>query len=208
MDSLITLIFFLIVAIVSALLKKKQQSEEQEDDAWSGDSSPAGPPDRRVAPSPRRQTWEDELRRLLEGKTGREPSPPPPPPLPPPTPVRVPEPTAPPAWSRELATRKAETTELARKLRDQKEAMSSRLQESMEHLRHASQLDDRAAMTIRRAASRIHLHAPKEEAQATPGEITSALGWLKSPESLRSAMVASIILGPPKSKEFETGQMG
>jgi hypothetical protein len=86
--------------------------------------------------------------------------------------------------------------------------MSSRQQKSMEHNRHASRLDDCSAMTIRRAADRIHSHAPKEEVQTTPGEIKSALAWLKAPESLRSAMVASIILGPPKSKEFETGQMG
>lgn len=211
MDSLITVIFFIIVAILSAVLKKKQ-SNESEEDSWPGEPSP--PSDRRTSPPPKRQSWEDELKRLLEGNVERESSPPPPPPLPtssappPPPPVRTPEPSTltRPGWARKVEARKEEAVEKARLLREKRSETANRLRKSMEHLRHASQLDDRAIRSIRKAADRIHTHVEVKQVLETPGEIKDALAWMKSPASLRSAMVASIILGPPKSKEFETGQ--
>jgi type IV secretory pathway VirB10-like protein len=211
MDSLITVIFFIIVAILSAVLKKKQ-SNEREEDSWSGESS--SPSDRRTAQPPKRQSWEDELKRLLEGNVGRESAPPPPPlptsssPPPPPPPVRTPQPSTltRPGWARGVEARKEEALEKARKLREKRNEVADRLRKSMEHLRHASRLDDRAIRSIRKAADRIHTRVEEKQVQETPGEIKDALAWMKSPASLRSAMVAAIILGPPKSKEFETGQ--
>ena len=216
MDSLITVIIFIIVAILSAVLKKKQP-DAGEEDSWPDQHSPS---DRRAAPSPRRESWEEELRRLLEGTTGREPaapSPPPPPPLPtthpaspPPPPPPVPASSSPsrPSWLRKVEARKEEAVQQALKLREKRKAVASRLEKSMENLRRASQLDDRAAQTIRRAANRIHVRVEEKKVSKSSPEIQDALNLFKSPQSLRSAIVASIILGPPKAKEFETGQAG
>lgn len=217
MDTLITVIFFIIVAILSAVLKKKQH-DAGKDDGWSGGDSTSSPSDRRA---PRRESWEDELRRLLEGTTGQEPSrpsPPPPPPLPqaPPRqpPVIVPEPApvpsspARPAWLRKVEARKEEAVEQALKLREKRRAAANRFEESMKRLRRASQLDDRAASTIRQAANRIHVHVEEGKFDRTPLAVKNALGWLKTTDSLRSAMVVSVVLGPPKSMEFDTGQAG
>ena len=218
MDTLLTIVFFIVAAILSAIMKKKQ-SDATDEESWPREPSSHQPAERPgTTPAPRRESWEDELRRLLEGKTTARPTasppppvpPPPPPPLPPTSPSvpSAPKPSrsAPPAWLSKVEARKEQAARKVKDLREKRSEVSIRLQKSMDHLRQASQLDDRAAMTIRRAANRIHFQEEKIQVAKTPGEIKDALNLLQSRESLRTAMIASVILGPPKALEFESGQ--
>lgn len=227
-DSLITLLIFAAIAIVSSWLQKKRKQGEQ--DPWGDGGGPPPPMPKRREPPPRRErvpsqddrpqapkptNWEEELRRLLEGEQ-------PAPPLvvrPQPAPAAKPPPI--PKAPLVLATEEGEmdrgmVVELPKlaesaqsyqraKSLDQKvgEFMRQRagLSASASAYDRASSLDVRVGerlqqVTGQRSKLPVPLHAQKSSADAS-----AVRTLLADHQSLRSAVLASVVLGPPKSLE-------
>lgn len=175
--------------------------------------APASPSPQPTAP--RMSDWEAELRRLLEGM--EKPAAPPPvivvtpaptPPPPPPPPLApAPRPAARPAspWpTRERAPQPiyAEATEEA----PEPSRRLAVLQQSADAHAKASRIHDDVAVRMRRF-ERLTEDPVGGRAQADEvGSVKSAEGlaareWLGDRSGLRQAMIASIILGPPRSAE-------
>lgn len=208
------LIIVLIFAASSAFfswLKKRGEA---------GRSQPAPPPipgQREVPPPilpPQAQNWEEELRKLLQGV---EPAPPPLPPppvivqqprrVPPPPPMISPPPAeeespAPPMFQpMPVLNQSAEAFERARRLDEtaaQEVDKGSTLAAAAQAFLVGSQLDDRMAEHMRQVTLR-----PVGSTGVTSGErtaeATAALQLIRNPRSVRTAMIASVILGPPRA---------
>lgn len=198
MDTLITIVIFVVIAIITSWLKKKQ---EPEDESWPGQAPPPLPgrsdrPAERPPPQRKAATWEEELRRLLQGD---EPAPPPPPPVivyEAPKPLKVP-PVAPPP--RPVA-RPVPVTE-----RDEQEiglpVQLPPLTQSVQAYQKASQLEMQVAERLRRIEQQVTQHTIAPKAAITAPEILLAKSMLRNRESLRSAIVTMVILGPPRALE-------
>jgi len=179
MDALITILIFIVAAVLSAVFKKKQAQEEEAEDDWS---TPAAPQDRGGSTrTPARPSWEEELRRLLEGT--ETPAAPPPPP-PPPRPAR-PLPPPPPPIPREVV----------RPLT----ASPSRLRTSEAACNRARHIESKAQDQLRRAADRVRLHTPTARKTPKTSDVKTARRMLDSPATLRSAIIVSVLLGKPRS---------
>jgi hypothetical protein len=203
MDTLLTILFFVAAAIISALVKKKQANQEGSD-SWGGDMTPP-PRSQGKGQTAGRSNWEEELRRLLQGETQ---SPPVQPPLPPPRRVVVSEPTRPgpppplPAQSTVTVTVPygAPLHKMAPPPAGQ-QVTRENLAQSKGAYDRASRLQTRAADRLKRAGEGIRTHKKAVVLKEGPLEAKQAVGWLQSPQTLRSALIASVILGPPKSME-------
>lgn len=196
MDTLITIAIFLVIAIISAWLKKKQ---EPEDETWSGQQPPAVPgkfgrpqTERSVPPRPKPASWEEELRKLLEGD---EPAPAPPPvvvyeqrkPVKPPPVVPAPPILQQP---RPVIVKDEEDVGLPVQLPS--------LTQSAQAYQRASQLDLKVAERLRQIEQQVTLHTPAQKGEVTSRAILVARSMVRNRESLRSAIIASVILGSPK----------
>lgn len=182
----IVLVTFIVIAVVASLLKKKQELGE-----WPGESGPRREP----PPRPKASNWEEELRRVL----GEELMPPivrPPPPLrpvvrpvPPPIPVAesasdaghlqvdltVPEPNVEPVFTPLHGLAEAQ----------QRYEAASNLQARVQH---------HMADVIRHSECTTQAHRA-----APPAETLAAARSLRTPAGARSAIIASIVLGPPRA---------
>jgi hypothetical protein len=208
-DTVIGLLVFFAIAAVSSWLKKRQRGDHE--------TGPAPPPPRRPGSKP--AGWEEELRRLLEGD---EPtSPPPMPPRPPPVPT-VPAPkrvfTPPKAvtpaeeMERGLAvelptlTQSAQSYQRASQLEQQVEQFMQRraaLSTSAAAFERASQLDVKVSEHLRQVVEQTPTPArvPGRRLWVRSPDAAQAVALLRHPPSLRSALLASVILGPPKALE-------
>jgi hypothetical protein len=195
METLITIAIFVVVAIISSWLKKKQ---EPEDESWPGQPPPPlpGRADRsgeRPPPRTKAASWEEELRKLLEGE---EPAHPPPPPV---IVYDVPKPVRPPP-PRPAAPRPAPVIE-----RDEQDiglpVHLPPLTQSVQAYQRASQLDVQVAERLRQIEQQVTRHTIAPKAEWVSAEILRAKSMLRSRDSLRSAIVATVILGPPKAFE-------
>jgi len=65
----------------------------------------------------------------------------------------------------------------------------------------ASQLDHTVAEHLQEVSQRVRLHAARPLAAAASREVAQALALVRDQQSLRSAIMASVILGPPKALE-------
>lgn len=194
----IGLIIFAVIAIIASWLKRKQ-GESEETETWtpppprrpqSTRGQPPPPPVQQ--PPPKAMTWEEELRRLLEGQLPeREPPPPPiiaqrpapaPPPLPVPTP-RVPEieePAFPAAFRPSTVLRESELA-----------------------YERASHLDTQVEEHFRELMTHPPAQTELPRRSAVRPEIAEALALVRSRRSLRAAVLASVILGPPRALAHE-----
>jgi hypothetical protein len=80
----------------------------------------------------------------------------------------------------------------------------ARLDQSAQAYQRASQLHEGVADRLRRIdeATERHLVAPPLGRRATVSpEMAQALAWLRSPRAARQAVLASVILGPPRAGE-------
>lgn len=189
-DSIITLLIFIGVAIVSALLnrRKERQQEDYSD-------LPPFPRQDRPAPGPTRarKTWEDELRELLEqakpsGQTEAPPPiiyTPPPPPVPERPRRHIPEAAtehSTPAWDR----------------RESEENILGRFKDSSERLGAAEQLHDRVMRQLQEASA--HRAVPTAAARrGGPTSTSDAARLVRDPKNIRNAILAQVILGPPRA---------
>lgn len=213
MDSLITTIVIVVIAAIATWFKKLGQTPDTDEDSRTRRSittpRPTQPGQPRPSAAPRPQSgpvsWEEELRRLLEGDTPAAPPPmrpppvvitqapraipPAPPPLmrptfaPPPRPVPVivsppPVPVTFAAPSRGLAT----------------------LQESSQAYERASALDTTVAQFMQ-GVSDHPVQLTRVVRQQTSPELLQAISLFQNARSARQAIIASIILGPPKALE-------
>jgi len=189
MDALFTILFFVVAAVISAMVKKRRtQEQEEEIDDWS-------PPPSKEAGTQTSSSgsWEDELRKLLEGTGTPAPPPPPPPPIvtresrptkPAPTPPPVPVPSR----------FKAVTSKPVSKPASRTKAPTAK-----EAYERARTLDQQAKAHLQRAANMARRHSKTAPTSAPTDEIATARRLLKSPASIRSALIASYILGKPRA---------
>jgi len=189
MDDLVqflVIIFFALTAFLVNWLKRR------------GEDRAGGPPAQPRSPEetdqpPPASSWEEELRRLLEGKS-EEPRVPPP--RPPPIVVHEPTPAAPPpapqTWT-PSGTQAAPTPPPVPSMMTA-EDYERRLAEEQAELEHLRQRT-RAFEQVER------IEAPVARSSRA---IELARQWVKRPDSLRAAMVVSVILGPPKGLDEQT----
>ncbi len=206
-ESLIGLLIFVAISILASWLQKKQRQQ--------GQDMPAPPPPRRPrgagvpvpAPAPPPQkplSWEEELKKLLEGHLPQEEAPTAPPP---PIVIQVPRPLPPP-----LPATPAPETHAHKSVFDVVEEKNPadisvepafrplpQLTESAQAYHQASHLDDKVQAHLREVTQRpVGLTQVQHRTAGTP-EGSAALALLRNPKSIRSALLASIILGPPRS---------
>ncbi len=203
MESFITFLVIIVVAIVSTWIKNRAARTDDQ-------SNPsANPPDRR--PPPRMTSWEEEMRRLLEGEAGTpppRPRPPPvviaqPPPLVAPKPPLVP--TAAPVIRPVIVPRTARpaielppSATMSPKPAEAAVVRKAGLSESKLAYERASQIDKTVSQHIDRVPGQRVL-ATVVQRRPPPPEIAQGRSLFKNAQSARQAVIASIILGPPKS---------
>ncbi len=183
------LVVFIIIAIIASLLKKKQDREEAPPPFTPRGQPPSPPPAR---------SWEEELRRVLEGTVLQPPVMTPPPP---PRPVvgRMP----PPAPFFELdsdAGRMAVDLPAPPPFVAPVFHQLPGLVESKTRYAGASSLQGRVARHM--AAVSLHRVGTTTAHRAEIPAATCAVARsLRTPAGVRSAIIASIILGPPRALE-------
>ncbi len=221
-EALVTLLIFVGFAIVNAFLKKKNAGEDDEADS---EAPPPVPQRRRMNPSvppaqppARKIDWEGELRRML----GEEPpvAPTRPPPVvvaePPRKPVRPA--AAPPPITRAsegddetglnvplpTLAESARAHERVSQLDDRVEArMRQRgaMTEASAAYHRASQLDVRVAEHMRQVTEGVSSFTKATRVTRGSADVDLAVSLIHGRESLRAAIIASVVLGPPKALE-------
>jgi hypothetical protein len=207
-ESLIGLIIFVAISLLASWAQKKQR-ESQEENAPPPTPRRRVPPGRVPPPIERRPAddestnWEEELKRLLEGKfPGSEEEPAPPPPIvaqqrpPPPPPVaaqqRSPAAAPPPAdFSESTYQLERSPVEVAFK-------PLTGLTESAQAYDRASNLDEAVEARLRQV-TRAPVQATRVEPRQATASAQQARALLSRPDTLRGAILASIVLGPPRA---------
>ena len=70
--------------------------------------------------------------------------------------------------------------------------------QSIEAYQRASQLDVKMAEHLSQIAEQVRTHAAEQKEKASAAEIVQGISFVRDPQSIRSALVASVILGPPR----------
>jgi hypothetical protein len=195
------LIFLLVVVVLSMLhswwKKRKGEPEtETESEPWPGQKPnrpPKSPPAGRPGPPPSKAaSWEEELRRLLQGEEPARPAPPPvvvqlPPPLP-----RAASRPAP----RPIIVEQSDP--------DMDKGLPVKmptLEHSAQAFLRASQLESKVASHMDRVGHQVTAHPKLETRKEVAPTIRQAIGLVRQRQSQRAAILAGIILGPPKAME-------
>jgi hypothetical protein len=209
------LIIFLVFIAISALSNwLKRRRGEAESPLFDEEQRPPVPPRRREPMPPRERpaapppttSWEEEIRRLLEGDQPTAPPASPPPiireasPAPPPPPVRtIPEP--------EMDLEGAPTPSPRRVPMPVIEAPRVELPtltESATAYIKASQISERVAQRFEHVDQGTAAAAPEPPAPRRRGPAPDAAEFvrqLRSARGARQAILATVILGPPKALE-------
>lgn len=203
MDSLLGAIVLLIITALSSWMQKRAQSKRDESESEPLPPRPKAPP--RIpratepapppaTPPPRRSQWEEDLRRLLEGETESETAAEPPVMVrrevqspPPPAPPAPRPPGAPPV----VLTAEAEGPSLNQRLAEAEAAYAKARQL---HEETARRLQDVVAQTKRRVTTAERAGEPHRDTAA-------AIRLLSQPQGLRQAIIAAVVLSPPKGME-------
>lgn len=150
---------------------------------------PGNPSTGRPAPAPSpAASWEEELRRLLQGEQQPRRTPPPvviqvPPPLPPPVRRPAPVPQSDPDMDRGLSVR------------------MPTLEHSAQAFLRASNLESKVAEHMQRVGQQVASHKKLELKKEVAPAIRQALSLVRNRQSQRAAIIAGIVLGPPKALE-------
>ncbi len=217
-ESIVTLLVFLGIGVISNWLKNRQQPDETGAD-------PAPPLDQKPRPT-KAAKWEEELRRILEGgETESAPRPPPvivqekprpapspravapPPPVPRPSRVTVPEvneedeglPVHMPTLT-ESAQAYLRGSTIDDRVAERMRARGAMAEAAAAHHR-ASQIDEQAAEHLGHRTGMVTHCSPQSRAIANRPQIAQARALVRQRQSLQSAIIASVILGPPKALE-------
>jgi hypothetical protein len=181
--NIVGIIIAIVVAIIASLVKKKQPDDEWE---LPPELKPRREPPPQTSQPPKVSRWEEELRRVLQ----QQPAPPPivrpavPPPL-----VQVQEyqPSPDEGLSEEPAVPRLHT-----------------FSEATDNYAHASSLLERTQEQLHQLHSTTHRAAAPasvHHVEVAP-EVRELLKTLRQPQGARAAILASVILGPPRA--FET----
>jgi hypothetical protein len=187
-ESLIGLLVFVVISVLASWLQKKQQSQQEPPSLPP--RRPRGqstPPPRHPQPAPQPVSWEEELKRLLEGQTA-EPPPPPPPPIVVPHRQPAPPPSLPRESAHPIEHSPVEVTFKA----------LPGLTESTLAYAEASTLEEKVQQHLR-DVTRRPVAMTHVQHKASSREAAEALNLVRNPKSVRSAILASIILGPPRA---------
>jgi hypothetical protein len=193
MEQLILLLVLGGLYALQAWWKKKAEKEQAEPPPpWPGQQpqqqpGPAQP--QRPAQTPAAR-WEEELRRLLEGESPK-PAPPPVAPSPPPLPPKMPRK---PVVSKPVVV-------VDRDMETGLPVQMPTLQHSAQAFLRASQLESKVAEQMRRVEEQVTRHKKVETRRGVSPEIRQAIGLVRNRQSQRAAIIAGIVLGPPKAME-------
>ncbi|MBI2924316.1 MAG: hypothetical protein HYY24_01275 [Verrucomicrobia bacterium] len=223
--SIIALIVFVLFSALANWMKKRGSLTDTLETLGEEEEHPSQRPPPRAAPrpappplaanppsapppTPKALGWEEELRRLLQGESA--PAPPPPPVIqvppaparpipttPPPKPVHAPRPFVTPKPSPVLMPAAASEEEGPRH-------SIAELRESTAAYQRASHIDQLAGHHLRHADQRTEQPAPAPPTahrSAPAAEITQTVALLRHPRTARQAIVASMVIGPPKGLE-------
>lgn len=206
-ESLLIFLVFIALSAISTWLQKRRQAEEDDPDALEmprrsppSFGRPRPPAQSQRGPEPPRQIltdWQEELRRLLEGDRYEPPraGPPPSAELAPPSPLRpasVAAPVPPPL-------RKSVAEAVATAARPVGEDAATAYHRAQElHAQAAAKL-----LEVRRQTEQHQRSGRLPSRGSTGYDIRAARALLASPQSARQAIVASMILAPPKALERE-----
>jgi hypothetical protein len=214
-EKLIFVIAIIIISILHSWWKKKRGEPEDEENPWPGyppRNKPQSPPATQAPPKAPTQSWEEELRRLLQGGAPAQPAPPPvvvqpaPRSTPPLVVVQQSRP-APPPLPRVVAPRPAPAPRPAASVGTDPDMdkglpvqMPSLMQSAQAYLR-ASQLDTKVAQHLQRVDDLVTKHQKVARKREVSPVVRQTLALLRDRQSLRAAILASVVLGPPKAME-------
>lgn len=198
-----SLIAFVVILLLSGLGNWLRQRKAPPPESWTEEEETPSPRPGRSRPefeesrpTPPAFDLERELRRML----GEEPpAPPPPPPVIVAAPMETRPPLRPPAptlVAEDLEPRPAPGFELAA------------LTEAQAAYQRASTIDANAQALLEAAKARAAQHRVGPISHPRGGhapEVAAVLAALRSPRTARQAILASIILGPPKAFAEEPG---
>lgn len=230
-------IILLVLWLLSALFDwVKRRAEKKQSESPAPTSPPMCPgqhpaPAPATVPPPAAKTWEEELKRLLEGESPVFTPAPPPPPVAPPIIVTVPPPVLAPARTpaRAPATRRTAAVEPMSEESDAPSRPLATLSESESAYRRGSTLDRRTGERLQKvhalgtaeaaysSASQLHervaarmrnvIDHTREANPSSPETrrrhvaATATMALLQSPQSARQAIVTALVLAPPKAME-------
>jgi hypothetical protein len=195
------LIFLVVVAIISMLhswwKKKRGEPEtEAESEPWPSQKPsrpPTAPPAGRPAPLPSKAaSWEEELRRLLQGEEPARPTPPP-------VVVQVPPPL--PRVVSRPAPRPVVIEQVDPDMEKGLPVQMPSLEQSAQAFLRASQLESKVATNMQRVDQQVTTHPKLGLKRQVAPEIRQAIGLVRNRQSQRAAIIAGIVLGPPKAME-------
>ncbi len=198
MEKLIFVIAVVVISMIHSWLQKRKGEPEEDSAPWpaSRPRRPVPPPANR--PAPGMETWEDELRRLLQGGEPRQDRPP--------VVVQVP-PTVPPPLPRTAARRPriapvpAAKAEVEGEMETGLPVQMPTLEQSAQAFLRASNLESRVADHMRGIDARVTSHVVAEVRREKSPAVREALALVRNRQSQRAAIIAGVILGPPKALE-------
>jgi len=205
------LLILLVIAVLSALhswWKKKQGAAAEEEEDGDG-NAPLPPRPGRTPPPPRApaSNWEEELRRILQGEEAPAPRPMAPPPF-----VVAAPPALPPAPRPVVRQSAAPKPHLAHSnipipLEGEEEEIGlavrlPSLEQNVQAFLRRSSIERMAADHLQNPGRKVtdHCQIPPHRRGVSP-DAQRALALLRERGTQRTAIIASIILGPPKALE-------
>lgn len=212
-----------VISAISSWLQGRNKKEGQAE-PWGGEDDEAYRPQQRSggstpAPNPNQPlNWEEELKRLLEGKPPLDGTAGTPPPMPPPIVRRVPSPPpVPQTVSREsegideesLPSRESSSPWRDTSLDSQPAPTKqlAQLEQTTQAYQRATQLHETVAAHMRRVDDQTEKHGkPLASPRLIRREVGSAdaravVALLRRPATARQALLASFVLAPPKALE-------
>ncbi|MDB6065940.1 MAG: hypothetical protein JWR26_2148 [Pedosphaera sp.] len=205
MDSLLTIVIIIVVASIFAWFKKLGQTEREKDSPMDRSATPPANQSNQPRPvarpqaQPRPTSWEEELRRLLEGDA---PAPAPPPlPRQPPVVIARPVPTVPaqPIRREPLVVTRPVLVPPPVRVEVTPRGLAP-MDESRRAYDRGSQLDQKMSDYIQKVPGQ-HVQPTSVIHSKASLEVTQVVSLFKSARTARQALIASVILGPPKSLE-------
>lgn len=201
-----------VISAISSWVQSRNKKSEQAE-PWSGEDDESYKPYRNPsgaqAPNPNQPLdWEEELKRLLEGKPPLDSTAGTPPPLPPPPPP-VPEPIAreseiPPEEN--LASRESSSPWSNTSYDSLPEPTKplATFEESTQAYQRVAHFHENVAAHMHRAGAQVEKHGHPVVAAKPARRVTSSadaravVAQLSQPATARQAVIASLILAPPK----------
>ncbi len=202
MEQLILLIAIGAISLLHSWWKKRKGEGDEEDAApWPDQSQrrpPVAPPFNRQGnpPPSKASNWEEELRRLLQGEEPARRVPPPivvqqaPPPLPS---ARVPRPLP--------AHRPVPVRHIDPYVAPTISTPELTVLQSAQAFLHGSMAESEVAEHMQRDHPNVGTHQLFARRKTRSPEIQQAVSLVRSRQSQRAAILAGIILGPPKAME-------